>query len=344
MKNTRKKLSNIIDWILAFSLSLVIVNIFVIPYFHFSAWIDIPTNATNAIFNPGSIIIEGDEGYGIHFVDKNGYVNPETRTNYNSYILIMGASHSVGKEIPIGYSYADLLEKEYGFQVYNMAMDGHYYPQIINGFESAMKEFPNASSIVIEIGSTDFDTNELEDSLTQRIYNECYLGENIINSLSIKQKIKVLYQEAFPLLRIINKNFTVAHQKKGLVNETSHTVDNQYDINEESAYAGILDASMQLIRKYYSGTVIIVYHPTVQLKQDGTLKAISLSTDELFKQKCAKYEINFIDMGLLFEKEYIENKSIPYGFMNTALGSGHLNKTGHKLIASELAKILGEEK
>lgn len=330
----------ICDWILALGVSAFLVNILIVPYYHFPAWIDIPANATSAIWKPGSLIVDGDEGYGIRMVDRNGYVNPPNRADYDSYILIMGASHSVGKEICYGYNYADLLESNYGFQVYNMAMDGHYYPQIINGFSAAVKEFPNAKAIVIEINNTTYTSDELADALQQREYDEKYLGVNIETTLSIKQKIKVFYQETMPLLRIINKNIKSGRVLEPAVNETAVQEWNEVD---SFYYTKSIDNTLKLIRECYNGKVVIVYHPPISLQHDAEMEIDRSLTDELFAKECAKYGIEFVNMGEDFKKEYNENEEVPYGFMNTSLGSGHLNRTGHKLIAEKLAKILGDE-
>ena len=43
-------------------------------------------------------------------------------------------------------------------------------------------------------------------------------------------------------------------------------------------------------------------------------------------------------MGPAFLENYQQEKTLPYGFMNTVLGNGHLNVTGHHLIAQALIK------
>ena len=39
-------------------------------------------------------------------------------------------------------------------------------------------------------------------------------------------------------------------------------------------------------------------------------------------------------------REYEKERKLPHGFMNTSPGTGHLNRTGHKLIAARLAAVL----
>jgi hypothetical protein len=43
-----------------------------------------------------------------------------------------------------------------------------------------------------------------------------------------------------------------------------------------------------------------------------------------------------MDMTDAFIAEYNEKYLLPHGFSNTAVGTGHLNKTGHRLIARQI--------
>ena len=56
-------------------------------------------------------------------------------------------------------------------------------------------------------------------------------------------------------------------------------------------------------------------------------------------------EIDFINMKQDFLEEYLDDNSLAYGFYNTEMGVGHLNKTGHRVIAKRLLEELqGGEK
>ena len=61
---------------------------------------------------------------------------------------------------------------------------------------------------------------------------------------------------------------------------------------------------------------------------------------EIFKSCCEKYNIDFIDAGSSFLSEYNNDNKLPYGFMNTAYGQGHLNETGHKIMADMINEAL----
>ena len=88
-------------------------------------------------------------------------------------------------------------------------------------------------------------------------------------------------------------------------------------------------------------SVIILYHPPVTIEPDGTL---TLGDDreqaEAFREICETNGIQFLDMGARFLREYEENHLLPYGFANSAVGKGHLNRYGHAMIADELYKLM----
>ena len=62
-----------------------------------------------------------------------------------------------------------------------------------------------------------------------------------------------------------------------------------------------------------------------------------------FATYCEQSGVYFVDMSKTFFVEYIENHILPYGFSNTSVGTGHLNKHGHRMIAEKLYEIIGSE-
>lgn len=84
-----------------------------------------------------------------------------------------------------------------------------------------------------------------------------------------------------------------------------------------------------------------MYHPAVKLNDDGTLN-IENEGVEKFKEACQENGIVFVDMTDDFESLYYKQHKLPYGFINTGVGVGHLNKYGHEVIANRLAKTIEE--
>lgn len=101
-------MKKIISACVAFILSFFVVNGIMFAYERPVAWIDTPNGASRAVRNPNAMLIHGTEGYSISKIDSNGFTNQ----NYalaDEYILMMGASHSQGKEITISSRYSTIV-------------------------------------------------------------------------------------------------------------------------------------------------------------------------------------------------------------------------------------------
>ena len=61
-----------------------------------------------------------------------------------------------------------------------------------------------------------------------------------------------------------------------------------------------------------------------------------------FKICCENNNIKLIDVTNKMIESYRKDFKCSYGFPNTAPGEGHLNKTGHRIIAEELYKSINE--
>lgn len=279
----------------------------------------------------------GTEGRGIYHVDNKGYVNLSAPLEENG-IIVVGASHTQGKEVKFGKRYTDILNKrlavsEKTLKVYNVSQDGYFFPDIVKGFKCITGEFPKAGTIIIEIGATEFDEAALADAAAQRIYNENENGENIVQGLSVKKYLTLKVKEISPLLSLLKQQYKSIYSN----DKNDKTVSDEMDLDY---YKNILDKDLRLIRSEYAGNLIIMYHPVVELDKKGNLIADSSVTDKLFADLCKKNNIIFADVTAAFIKAYNNDYSVPYGFNNTSMCSGHLNETGHKIIADELYDIL----
>ena len=76
---------------------------------------------------------------------------------------------------------------------------------------------------------------------------------------------------------------------------------------------------------------------------DGT---INCNTDEeylaIFEQVCSEQGILFVDMTEELLKGYEEDHVLPHGFINTYVGSGHINAYGHRMVADKLLEVIQE--
>lgn len=339
----------IIQWILAIGIAVFILNIFSFIYYHQAGWIDRYDSSTYAIWNPNSFITNFYEGYGVAKVDENGYFNtPNKKLVDKNYILLMGSSHTQGEQLLINQKFSYILndyitdDDSDELKVYNIAQDGNFYPDIIRCFSSAVQEFPESKCIIIEVGSTSFSINQLNNCLNQDGYNVKYTGKNILNNISYMTKMKIKIKEVLPLINLYRQkqfanmkiDFSGAFLYKNSVEQ-----ERKEEIKNDD-YKAALNRTMSLISSEYNGQIIILYHPTVSILKNGTLKIDRDDTSSLFESCCIKNDIIYCDTGDAFLEAYRKDYTVPYGFSNTSPATGHLNKYGHKIIADELLKII----
>ncbi len=334
-------------WVSAIFIAAVICNSCLFLYHRPPGWIDREHAATKAIWNPGSTIVHGKEGRGIYKVDSRGYVNDDLPLQ-KEYWIVAGASHTQGKEITRGKRYSDLLnaalrKDNTALAVYNIGMDGHYFPVIIHELTNITKEFPDAKGIIIEMSNSSFSKEELFYALEQNSYDANESGAVISETMEFTEKIKLLTKEMTPLRTILKEQYRVLQETYNSEDEKilQGGENNESDQDEDA----LIDKICSCIADITNCKVIIIYHPRIALSEEGMAYIGTSDTQiEMFKKSAEAHGITFIDATDAFLTEVNINKRLPYGFMNTAPGSGHLNRYGHSIVAELLLEEIKDEK
>lgn len=336
---------SLFSWIKAIIFAVLFLNICLFPYYRSPGRLTRDYCATSAVWMPNRYVTNMREGYSLYRTDENGYLNDNTYLR-NPYILTVGASYTAGREVPDGLRYSDILDRYYcsnykiNHKVYNVAQDGFFFPGMICGFKSLVQEFPDSEAIVLEISDTRFSVTDLKSALTQREYREAYTGAQIADNASKKDKLKCSMLSVFPIfscsffqIQAINKKFT---GMKSVSGQQLEKVDPEY--------RDAVNNDLKLIRSEYNGKLIIAYHPPVGWDKEGNYIVESDETVSIFGDECKRNDIIFIDMTEEFRNDYSKEYLVPYGFYNTTIGDGHLNRYGHKIIADALYEALVSER
>lgn len=336
MKQVKYMIKEIIKWGVAAALSFLIINIAIMVFFKSSGFIKRDTNATDAIWYPNSVMIYGQEGYGVNRTDENGYVN-ESANLAERYVLVMGSSQTEGLRVKSGEKYTSImnesLRKDDRIYVYNIARSGRKYNNIVAGFDAALEEFPNTEIVIIEVSKTDITSERLESALIERKFSEEDIGLNLVKRLSLKEKTKIFAERYLPLAYLI---YDI--QLKNVIN----TGDVQEEIIEAVEYEENLDKTMKVLREKFDGPIIVCYLPKVEIEDTGTLRVLYEDTTGIFKECCENNHIVFVDPGDEFLDAYNKASIVPYGFWNTSMGSGHLNANGNEILAKVLLDKIDE--
>ena len=89
--------------------------------------------------------------------------------------------------------------------------------------------------------------------------------------------------------------------------------------------------------------LILCYHPHLVPQRDGSVRLEEPESNiRAFASACQAAGVRFVDLSERFVQAYAEARVLPHGFANTALGVGHLNADGQRLMAEALAAAILE--
>lgn len=343
----------IFSWIFAFGIGFVIANFLVSFYFFEPGWFNRQGGATQMIYEPGTRIVRADEGYTVTNVDENGYINESAELSREGYVLVLGNSQSNGNNVMPEDKYVQILNRmlaadrqEKDVCAYNISVGGRDFCDIVSGFDAAIQEFPRSEAVVIQIQTTDLNPGKLQGCTEQRPFAGEDRGSYLKEHSTFKQKSLNNIKNFFPLWiylweiksQTVDLSFEdVFWHQEGNAAPVTGT---ELDLDE---YEKALEEALQFIRSDYDGKIIIVNTPYIGFRADGTIAYVKSETEAVFEELCEKNGVIYHNMISKYQTEYESSHKLPYGFSNTSMGTGHLNKDGHRMVADELYEILKEQ-
>ena len=332
-----KTIRIIINLFISSILANIILSIFLLFYSYVGVQIRDNNNSTDYHWIPYGFRSKMDEGFSWLELDSNGYNNKKTFKNGNIDILLLGSSHAEGFHVKQNQTIISLMNYYCKpLNCYSIAVSGHELYNCINNLRYAYKNYKPNKYIIIEIWKIFFDSLQLSNVINNKhkpipihtnnkyVY---YLQKYIPSSRSLVKQTSLWLKQSY---KIINPhNDTLSNFKQNI------TIDNK---NE---YSLILNKFLLFARKSVSNDIpiMIIYHPSYKLQENGSIKN---NTDiwylKAFADACKNNNIIFIDTDNDLQELYKTSHKLPYGFINSAVCLGHLNKYGHEVIAKRLAK------
>ncbi len=349
----KKILSGITVCIAAFAA----VNLVCAAYSLDAKWINRDYGATSGIYQPDSFIVTADEGLGFVRTDSRGYVNPH-ECQEQDFILCFGNSHTNAVQVMPQERYAAILEnllEENGYgrnRVYCVAQGGSTLADLVGGFNALVGEFPGADAVVLQINNIGV-LPILNTARDQREYRPeadvSALLENEPSSSRFMGFIKRYMPAAAYIANYQIKNIKTFDRDAFLQAGTVisgpaavRAVNSVHRFRKQIEKA--LDSDLKLIRSEFDGTIIVLFHPYISISEAGEMELNTSPEElELLENACENNGIGLCYVGDDFLREYSETHTVPYGFFNTAPGKGHLNRTGHRILAEALYRKLKEE-
>lgn len=245
----------------------------------------------------------------------------------------MEAKEVMPNQNSIYYLDEKLNSKDKHEYAYNIGIPGEHMTECVNRLSHAINTYNSKKAVILETGTLDFPQSEIDEALGETKPSKLLYSYNGIMGIVRKlQYVRLAYIQFSELLG--NK---------------SDDTDNNNIASKEFDSLSYNNRITPLIEKAVESAnglhIIICYHPRVIVDRNGN---ISTSGNEemikQFQQICSEYNVGFVDMSERFIREYEEDYTLPYGFANTSVGTGHLNRFGHKMIAEELYKAIQEVK
>ncbi len=312
------------------------MNVFCLGYSLQGAHITNPTGATDYTWGPNSHFARMTEGMAFGRFDQSGFNNSYPAEEMVD-ILLMGSSHMEALQMPqdknVGYLLNEYLHQEgaSGDYIYNIGTSGHGLTDCISNLPAALASYQPRKAVIIETMTLNFTQQQIDAVLNGTRERITSHDSGLIYQLQRIPYLKLVYSQLKGSFGAGAEDVDLRPQKG-----TQETDALEYS----SRISALLTQAADLIGDCQ---LIIVYHPTLALHADGS---ISDMTDqkrrEAFSAACEAEDICFVDMTETFLRAYETEHILPHGFANTAVGVGHLNQNGHRIIAEELAKVLRE--
>lgn len=329
------KITSIIKWcgkmVLAMLCSLILVSLFAICYKHTSPHVMAEDGATDFKWKPQSLSSTMMEGFSWIRMDENGYNNEFFTEDID--VLVMGSSHVEALQVPTKENFASLLNDNINMNVYNIGVSSHNFYRCVDNLAAALDHYSPSKYVIIETYIPILEENFMRPIILRSAIPED--GPDI----GLKYYIQMI-PACKPLL-----NQLIQWRSLSINNVRT---ENYSDIDiENDGYFATLRAFLEIIRdesEKHGVTPIIIYQTRETLLDDGTLVFPDNNSEYIakFSSICRDLNIVFADLTPEFNNAYQENHLFSHGFPNTSIGSGHLNLTGHRIIAETLTRLINE--
>lgn len=292
-----------------------------------------------------------DEGKSISQIDSNGYINPSANLTDSDYILVMGNSQSNGIQVAEDRRYIALLNEKIKTEndkvyVYNISRDGQDFCDLVSGFNAAIQEFPDSKAVILQIGGVNsWSLEKMQNCMSQeRTFSEemrgAYLGSHLSKLQKLKHIIKVTCP--FPVYVMEKKIPSMNWGFEGSFWQSNKVITSETSDNREEwiVYEEMLDEILKYLKQNYDREIVILELPSISLNNEGQLEISCGIRQEIFKEVCENNNVTYVNMQDTYIREYEESNILPYGFSNTNPGYGHLNESGHRMVAETLYPFL----
>jgi hypothetical protein len=319
--------------------AFIFLNLFCLVYYNVPGHVAGKTSATDYVYPQYARYSQMAEGFGHGRLNNEGYNNIDDYNAQKIDVLLMGSSHiegmNVGQNEMTASILNNLLKSKY---TYNIGFSTHDFLRNLGNLKNAVDCYKPKGYVVLEIQNVVFDMQNLENVVNSNLEKLPSFDHGFLSYLQRMPYLRLGYRQIKFFTGFNVVDMLKMFRRSGLETEE------QSDSIDWDRMGILLDSLMADTRRICVDNridYIVVYHPSLTLEKNG--HAVLEQPNEYLtkiKNACNSNGIYFMDMTSAFIAEYNVNHLLPHGFSNTAVGTGHLNKTGHRLIAGQLSKFI----
>ena len=275
------------------------------------------------------------EGFGYGKTDNLGYNNAYFEDCSRPDIVFIGSSHLEALQVPQDANCVYLLNEKFdkdalsynNFKCLNLGVSAHALEVSLSNYEYVTEKFKDAKYIVIETSNVEFSSTMLDE-----------IAEGKFHAPEGKKGFIHETAQKIPYIRLLFKKINEAKASKSTV--VNNVAVETINFNDNGAVEVYVDKMNTILSKIATLSAEKNIKPVILLHQrfweDADRNIVTENKEAYitaFKKCCENHGIKVIDVTQPMIDAYITNSSFSYGFLNSAPGEGHLNKTGHKIIA-----------
>lgn len=337
MKKTAKRL---FKCIIAGIISIVLLSMFSLIYYNPPVAIPQSDLITNFKFKENSNWSYMLEGFGYGTTDEQGYNNAYYTDCTEPDIVFVGSSHLEALQVPQKANCIYLLNEKFDkdvlsyndFKCLNLGVSANAFEVSASNFPYILEKYKEAKYIVIETANVVFSPTMLDEIAEGKFHNP-EEEKGFVHKIA----------RSIPYIRLINKKINEASTAKANVGIITSGTNRDDDIN---IYIDKMNVLLYgLSEKCVENDIKLVILLHQRFWEDADNNIITENSQEyidIFKECCENNNIKVIDVTDSMVESYKKKFEFSYGFSNTAPGEGHLNKTGHRIIAEEVYKSINE--
>lgn len=326
--------------VVAAAISFVVLSLFSLIYYNPPLATEQPELITNSKFETNSRWAYMLEGFGQGVIDNIGYNNAYYNDCVQPDIVVIGSSHTEALQISQNDNFVYLLNQKFveddldynNLKCLNLGVSGHSFGVSVSNFEHVVNKFGEAKYIVIETSEFKFSPAKLEKMAEGKYHSP------------LKQR-GMVYRTAqkVPYLRLLYKKIQESANAKGNDNVAKSDSGSNYGVSIYTEKLNTVLKKISTLAEESGIKTVILLHESFSVDTNGNIveKENELYKDA-FKDCCEKNGITVVDVLPEMIDNYKKTFEFSYGFSNTVPGSGHLNKTGHRIVAEQLYEQINE--